>query len=257
MKELSIFSYEQKEIRTVIVDGQPHWVAKDVAAILGYANTNDAVRQHCKGVAKRYPLQTPGGKQDVRIIGEPDLYRLIANSKLESAQKFESWIFEEVLPTIRKTGTYTVPKQQNVKVSALLDTDKAFRAALRMAKACGLDNNAAIIKANQLARRVTGNDAMALLEIEGVERPVEDRPLTPTEIGKFLGNISGQKVNQLLINAGMQTKHGDIYTPTIDGSRFAVLLDTGKQHSDGTPVHQLKWKQSIVAMLGASSPALN
>lgn len=103
------FQYEGKPVRTVRDDNsETLWVAKDVAEILGYSNTNKAVNDHCKGVAKRYPLQTPGGIQEVRIISEPDLYRLIIGSKLESAAKFEKWVYEEILPTIRKTVAYGV-----------------------------------------------------------------------------------------------------------------------------------------------------
>lgn len=108
------FSFRGSNIRTAIIDGEPWFVAKDVAEALGYANPNDAIKQHCKdGVAKRYPiLDALGRTQEVRIIREPDLYRLIVGSTLPAAQKFEAWIFEEVLPTIRKTGGYTdmIPK---------------------------------------------------------------------------------------------------------------------------------------------------
>ena len=118
-----------------------------------------------------------------------------------------------------------------------------------MAKAIGLDNNAAIISANQLARKVTGNDALQLLDVQGLARPLEDHPLTPTEIGKFIGNISGQVVNKILCQAELQDRIGNVYVPTDKGSRYAVLVDTGKRHSDGAPVHQLKWKRQVVDQL--------
>ncbi|NIJ86962.1 hypothetical protein FHY35_004012 [Xanthomonas arboricola] len=88
------------------IDGSPWFVGKDIAEALGYANTADALTKHCKGVAKRYPLPTAGGAQEARVISEPDMYRLVANSRLPEAEKFERWIFENVLPTIRKTGNY-------------------------------------------------------------------------------------------------------------------------------------------------------
>lgn len=110
MQELQIFNNpEFGQIRTTEIDGEPFFVGKDVAEALGYSNTNDALARHCKGVVKRYPLQTDGGKQEVRIISEGDMYRLIASSKLEGAQKFESWIFDEVVPSIRKHGVYATP----------------------------------------------------------------------------------------------------------------------------------------------------
>lgn len=93
-------------IRTVEQDGKVMFCGKDVATALGYSNTKDALAKHCKGVANRYPLKTDGGTQQFRFITEGDLYRLIASSKLPSSQKFESWVFDEVLPSIRKQGAY-------------------------------------------------------------------------------------------------------------------------------------------------------
>lgn len=102
------FEFQSQQVRVIDLDGEPWFVAKDVATILGYANTHEAVRRHCKGVAKHYPLNTAGGVQDVRVIDEPDMMRLIVSSKLPAAEAFEKWIFEEVLPQIRKTGQYGV-----------------------------------------------------------------------------------------------------------------------------------------------------
>lgn len=80
-------------------------MAKDVAELLGYVNTNKAISAHCYGVPFHYPIvDNMGRSQKTRLISEPDLYRLIAHSKLPGAVQFERWIYEEVLPTIRKTG---------------------------------------------------------------------------------------------------------------------------------------------------------
>ncbi|WP_310598827.1 BRO family protein [Desulfobulbus sp.] len=105
----SIFQFESKQVRTVIENGAPLFVAVDVAGALGYKRPKNAIARHCKGALKRGPLQSPGGIQEFRLIHEPDVYRLIVGSQLPSAQRFEKWIFEEVLPTIRKTGAYASP----------------------------------------------------------------------------------------------------------------------------------------------------
>lgn len=92
----------------IIQDGDKFlFCAKDVATALGYSNTKDAVIRHCKGVVKR-DLLTAGGKQEAAFISEGDLYRLVAHSKLPSAERFESWVFDEVLPAIRRTGGYSL-----------------------------------------------------------------------------------------------------------------------------------------------------
>lgn len=96
------------QIRTLEIDGKPYFVASDITKILAYKNTSKAIKDHCRYVTKCY-IPHPQSKTktiEVNVIPEGDLYRLIANSELSSAEKFETWIFDEVLPTIRKTGGY-------------------------------------------------------------------------------------------------------------------------------------------------------
>lgn len=92
-------------VRILYEDGKPLFCGTDVCKALGYKNQHDALTRHCKGVVKRYPL-TNGGKQQMNFLPEGDLYRLITHSKLPSAEKFEHWVFDEVLPTLRQTGQY-------------------------------------------------------------------------------------------------------------------------------------------------------
>ncbi len=123
MSNVIPFQFDNITIRAIEIDGAPWFIGKDIAEALGYANAADAVSKHCKGVAKRYPLQTAGGLQEVRIINEPDLYRLIVKSQLPDAQRFERWVFEEVLPAIRKTGSYGAAKPvvKDPRTAALIE----------------------------------------------------------------------------------------------------------------------------------------
>ena len=106
MNNLQVFRNEQfGEVRTVEDGGKILFCGSDCAKALGYTNPSKALGDHCKGVTKRYTL-TAGGKQAVSFIPEGDLYRLITHSKLPAAEKFESWVFDEVLPSIRKHGGY-------------------------------------------------------------------------------------------------------------------------------------------------------
>ncbi len=94
------------EVRTLLDEkGDVLFCAKDVAIILGYSNFRDAISRHCKGVVK-HDSPTSGGLQELSWIYEPDVYRLTMKSKLPAAEKFESWVFTEVLPAIRKHGMY-------------------------------------------------------------------------------------------------------------------------------------------------------
>lgn len=104
--DLQIFKNEDcGEIRVVEENGKVWFCGLDVAKALGYSNTKDAIARHCKGVVKRDAL-TNGGVQSLSFIPEGDVYRLITHSKLPSAQKFESWVFDEVIPSIHKHGAY-------------------------------------------------------------------------------------------------------------------------------------------------------
>lgn len=106
MNELQIFKNpEFGQVRTTEINGKPYFVANDVAIALGYKRPADAVTQHCKGSVKHRHL-TAGGIQELKVIPESDIYRLIIKSKLPSAERFEAWVMEEVLPSIRKTGGY-------------------------------------------------------------------------------------------------------------------------------------------------------
>ncbi|MDD2978299.1 Bro-N domain-containing protein [Aquabacterium sp.] len=112
----AIFSFESTSVRTFVDDnGEPWFLANDVCAVLGYKQPRDAVAKHCrqKGVAKR-DTPTESGIQEMTFINEGNLYRLIIKSRKPQAERFEQWVMEDVLPTIRKTGAYVAaPYTQN------------------------------------------------------------------------------------------------------------------------------------------------
>lgn len=102
--EVLELSFDGMPVRTVKIDGEPFFVGKDVAERLGYADATTAIRSHCRGVQKLHPIVDALGRpQMVRVLAEPDVMRLIVGSKLRAAQRFEAWVFEEVLPAIRRS----------------------------------------------------------------------------------------------------------------------------------------------------------
>ncbi|MGE1211104.1 BRO family protein [Bacillus pumilus] len=110
-----IFNYQNHDVRTVIQDGQPWFVAKDVAEILGYANTKDAISSHVdeedKTIIQRSEMTTfEIPNRGLTVINESGLYSLILSSKMPDAKKFKRWVTSEILPTIRQTGQYGEPK---------------------------------------------------------------------------------------------------------------------------------------------------
>lgn len=115
MNHLQIFNYEQSDIRTILINNEPWWVAKDVCDVLEHSNSRmalDRLDEDEKGVSSIY---TPGGTQEMQIINEPGLYSLILGSRKPEAKAFKRWITHEVIPAIRNTGSYSsaiVPKSQ-------------------------------------------------------------------------------------------------------------------------------------------------
>ena len=114
---LQVFSYGNKEVRTVIIDGEAWLVAKDVCDILEIQNVSDTVRKELdddeKGIEKIY---TPGGMQDMTVINEPGLYKLTFKSRKPAAKEFTRWVTHDVLPEIRRTGSYNVHEAEPLNV---------------------------------------------------------------------------------------------------------------------------------------------
>ena len=136
MTDLQIFeNSEFGTIRTAQFDGKTYFVANDVAKALGYVETAKAVRTHCKGVSEM-DIPSNGGIQTMKIIPEGDIYRLVIKSQLSSAEKFERWVFDEVLPSIRKHGVYAVDELLNdpdlaIKAFTALKEEKERNKALQ------------------------------------------------------------------------------------------------------------------------------
>ena len=106
MNELKVFqNSEFGELGILLIDGKEYFPATQCAEILGYVKPRNAISRHCKGALKQGVL-TEGGIQQVNYIPDGDLYRLIVNSKLPAAERFERWVFDEVLPALRKYGSY-------------------------------------------------------------------------------------------------------------------------------------------------------
>ncbi|EAF4417227.1 phage antirepressor KilAC domain-containing protein [Listeria monocytogenes] len=130
MSNLQIFNFEGNEVRTVFIENEPHFIGKDVAKVLGYSNSRDALKRHVflknKGVVKHDSL---GGSQNLTAINEAGLYQLIFKSKLESAERFQDWVTSEVLPSVRKHGAYMT---NDTIERAITDPDFLIRLATNL-----------------------------------------------------------------------------------------------------------------------------
>lgn len=206
MKNLQIFNNPQfGDIRMVKINDQPYAVGNDVAVALGYAKPRNAITQHCKGALKRGIL-TNGGKQMMSVIPEGDLYRLIVHSQLPAADAFERWIFDEVLPTIRRTGNYGhVSEIKHLEVEAktmrarAMEMNAKTRALQTIMKTVGNKN------LSQIALEVYGLKALEVVTGKDVGNllPEVEKTYSATEIGKML-SVSAQKVGSLANKNGLK-----------------------------------------------------
>lgn len=122
MKELMIFNNEKfGEVRMVEIEGKVYGVAKDIALSLGYKNTNDAISRHCKGVVKHDSFKVKGSA--IALIPQSDIIRLSIKCPLQGADKFEEWIFDEVIPSVLTNGKYDVVEQKLKQIQDVKERD--------------------------------------------------------------------------------------------------------------------------------------
>ena len=167
MSKLQIFENpEFGDIRMIEIDGVPYAVGIDIARALGYAAPSKAVIDRCEGITKAViPSYNQHGAevmQETNVIPESDIYRLIFGSKLEGAKKFQAWVFEEVLPSIRKTGMYATPETAERLMN---DPDFLIR-ALEEIKAVRAKNAALEAENTQMRPKARFADAVACAETD-------------------------------------------------------------------------------------------
>lgn len=131
MNEVQLFNFENHEVRSLLISNEPWFVGKDVADVLGYADTNQAIRKHVDNedrLTRRF--DGTGQSRDMTIINESGLYSLVLSSKLPSAKKFKRWVTSEVLPALRKTGQYQVKELsgQELMAKALIEAQSVLAA---------------------------------------------------------------------------------------------------------------------------------
>lgn len=129
MNELQLFNFEENEVRTLLINGEPYLVGSDVAKILGYSNPNKAIRDHVDEedkLTERFVLS--GQNREAIVINESGVYALVFSSKLPSAKKFKHWVTSEVLPQIRKTGSYASPQLtgEELMAKALIEANSVL-----------------------------------------------------------------------------------------------------------------------------------
>lgn len=202
------------QIRTIEVEGKPYFVASDIAKALCYKNTSKAIKDHCRYVTKRY-IPHPQSKDktiEVNVIPEGDMYRLVTNSELPSAEKFESWVFDEVLPTIRKHGVYMT---NEVIEKTLTDPDyliqlatalKDERQARLLAEKKIEEQKPLVDFANQVS------DTTDLIDMKTMAKLLKDKDI----------NIGRNRLFEFLRIRGILMRDNQPYQQYIDSGYFKV-----------------------------------
>lgn len=231
--EVQVFNFENSEIRTTVIDGTPHFVGKDVAEILGYKRTADAIASHVdsedKGVGE---IETPGGVQKLVVINESGLYSLVLSSKLPSAKKFKRWVTTDVLPDIRKHGAYL----SNEKIEEILMDPETIISLAQQVK----DERA---KNALLTQQVSESRPKA----DYYDKIMQSKSLvTITQIAKDYG-WSAKQMNDKLHELGVQYKIGGqwvLYSKYQDkGYTFSTTVDITKKDGSSSVRMNTKWTQ--------------
>lgn len=172
MNNIQIFKYENNDVRTVELNGEPWFVLKDVCAVLGLGTVSkvaDRLDADEKGMNQ---IHTPGGMQDVTVINESGLYNVILRSDKPEAKPFRKWVTSEVLPSIRKTGSYTVPKLSK-EMQALFLLDQ--RTVQQEQRITALENNMVVDYGQQHALRKAVSRAV-ITALGGKDAPAYINP---------------------------------------------------------------------------------
>lgn len=200
MNDVMTWNFENSIVRTITINNDPYFVGKDVAEILGYTRTADAIRAHVdeedKGVGK---MQTPGGVQEMTVINESGLYSLILGSKLPSAKRFKRWVTGEVLPSIRKHGLYATEELLNnpdVMIAVLTELKNT------RAKNSSLETQIAVQNQQLAELQPKASYYDIVLNCPDL--------VTITTIAKDFG-WSAVKLNGFLHEHGIQFKQGEIW----------------------------------------------
>lgn len=226
------------ELRTVNVGDKIMFVASDVAKALGYSRPADAITTHCKGSVK-HRLPTNGGMQELKIIPEGDVYRLITHSKLPAAEKFESWVFDEVLPSIRKHGAYMT--EDTIK-KAMTEPDFIIKLATELKKE--QEQNKQLTETCSQQQQVIGE---LKPKADYVDKILKSNSLvTITQIAKDYG-MSGQGMNKVLHDLHIIyscNKQWLLYSQhQAKGYTFSETVDIPREDGTTKVVMNTKWTQ--------------
>ena len=251
MNNIQLYSNENFSVRTTQdTDGTVWFVAKDILVALDYDIDGGMTKYFAhvpecwkggKRISSTSDKPTARPYQEMLCLTEQGVYFFLGRSDKPKALPYQMWIAGDVVPDIMHTGGYLTNQSAMAIPQGVINEAKSF---LDIANVTG---NQQVLALDKLFKSYTGRSMLQLGEIV-LEAPKNKQQLTPTDIGKEFG-ISARTVNALLAEAGYQHKIAGKWEALEPGLPYAVMLDVGKAHSDGTPICQLKWYSDILPIV--------
>ncbi len=245
-QQLMPFDYEGREIRVVKDEqGDPWFVAADVCAVLQLPETHKAVARLDDDEKDRNSIPTPGGSQSMTVVSESGLYNLVLGSRKAEAKRFKRWVTHEVLPAIRKTGSYAVPAMAALPAPTQDRVISLLLIGEAVAKVPGVKAGIAMAATLTCIHENTG------LTIETLRRalPAANEPicsLNATQLGKLVG-LSAKTTNLRLANLGLQVRNErDEWELTEPGEAWAEAMPYSRNGHSG---YQILWNPSVAQEL--------
>jgi anti-repressor protein len=232
MNEILPFNFQNQKIRTVLVNNEPWFVAKDISVVLDIKNNRQFLVDLDEDERGSFKMTTSGGEQDLSIVSESGLYSLIMRSRKPIAKPFQRWVTKEVLPSIRKTCSYSLQKEEQAEKVDLNEIQETLKIGSEILETLNSKN---IFEKIQLDNFLKSQKGVSVLEI--LKLDFENFLFLPTELGKFIG-ISAIEMNQNLREKGLQIKSENGWKLTEKGQKFGVDV------SETFP--QIKWKIGVL-----------
>ncbi|PSB00370.1 BRO-N domain-containing protein [Merismopedia glauca] len=261
-QSLTVFEYQAQEVRTIVIDGEPWFVAKDICTILEYSNTSRMLplvdsedKQEINPQDRTdLVLSLPSNTFRLTLINESGLYACIFSSHKPQAKIFKKWVTSEVLPSIRQTGGYQLKAVEPTPDEII--RQGCWAVDLILAGVNVKPELVSGIKANLVAKHLpaistTVEETRQLLINESA---CEENLLTPTQLGKQIG-MSGAAVNKKLVELGLQVRHpkrgktDPAYIATPTGINYSsVVFATDNKGNSQTTYQSLRWNPSVLEL---------
>ena len=254
MNNLAVFAFEGHEVRCVGTPENPQWVAQDICEALEIKSARDAVRRLDDDEKGAVLIDTLGGEQEMLAVNESGLYSLVLSSRKAVAKRFKRWLTHEVIPAIRKTGSYSIPEKPEKPQSQPLPLADKLNAMEQMLADMGIDPVLLRqVKLDTVAKYNPELKDMAELgkKLLGAQNPLESVGLTPTQLGAKLDPpLSARQVNAKLEALGLQYRDCSgkkpIWQLTEAGHEYGqVYLATNDQWS-GAQIH---WQSAVAELM--------